>query len=384
MASRPGRIAAAGAAVVVAAIVALLVAGGGDDGGGGEQPPAAAGVAAAPGDDVSGRSLPPLPRAAPAVAPPRAEPPAPYELSDIGPSSVAVALEGGPSSSYTMSGGEPPPRDRVITGLVTHADGRPADGAIVVVGERLEARWGNLFASAGATCAEDGTFELRVVAGTAIKAIALHTLGGWSDVVSIPAGADAREVRLRLGAPGAIAGTVTRAGQPEHAELTATMAGTGAAFTTTSGEDGRYRFESLPTGDYTLRVELAQTIEGGSSRAVEAEASVRAGVTATVDVDLPVGVLLAVPLQYDENDQPTMITYDLAPADPDAPQPRRNMLFGGADAVALMQFHDVAPTTYELCVRAQWPGEPRRELTRCRTVEVTAEPPVQEIEIDLR
>jgi hypothetical protein len=367
--------------VVGVGVAALFVAtrGGGDDEGAAAAPPAAG--TALPARDTPSRALP-RPRAAAVVAPPHAEPPAPYELSDIGPTSVAVNLEGGPATSYTMFTGDPPPRDRAITGIVTFSDGRPAHGAIVVADDRLTARGRELFGSAGATCDEDGSFELRVVANEGLAVVALHTTGGWSPAAVVPAGTDARDVRLRLDAPGAVTGVVTRAGDPEQAEVTAVNAG--SSFTTTSGEDGRYRLASLPAGDYTLRVGLAQTIDGGSSRAVEAAVALRSAHTATVDVDLPAGTLLAVPLQYDEGDAPTVITYDLAAADPDAPQPRRNMLFGGADAVKLMQFHDVVPAAYELCVRAQSPGEPRRELTRCKRVEVTRDPPVQDVEIDLR
>lgn len=191
-------------------------------------------------------------------------------------------------------------RGERVRGRVVGPDGRPAAGARVLAGatlqwratapsvfigngELLAARGGTLAGEQSATTDRDGEFEIAGVHDAPVALVAVDQEGSMSPVVvTVPS----RPAELTTGEGGTLEGAITRDGAPVAAEVTARAATGPLTFSLRTGSDGRYRFEGVPPGAYTI----AATGQSGSPARfppATTPSGVTTGGTTRTDIDLP-------------------------------------------------------------------------------------------------
>jgi hypothetical protein len=259
-------------------------------------------------------------------------------------------------------------------------------GVAVVVGGELPTRFGALMGDGGAVTSASGAFDVVVHTDTALSAIALHARTGWSAPVAIAAGKGDAEVAIRIAGGGGLSGTVRRGGVPTEAKLIVFGDGT-LALELETGADGRFALPLLAPGTYRITARAGQLFAGGTSAG--AEKTVLVDKATNVMLDLPTGVLLVASAR----DAATLKTIeyflvpgDGAPTDHDALRvlarggKALSTLFGGQDVDRPMQFHDVAPGMYTLCVDRRIDRDHPLPLL-CKKLTVPADLSVLEVEV---
>ncbi|MCY0987554.1 carboxypeptidase-like regulatory domain-containing protein [Nannocystis sp. ILAH1] len=190
-------------------------------------------------------------------------------------------------------------RGRTLRGRVLTADGAPAAGVQVYADSDL---WGDGAALLDivvrtATTGADGSFTLTALGRGALYVAAEAPQLGRSPAVQLPAGDDDLTSELRLGPTGALAGRVTYAGKPARADVTAQPVGSGSAvmFTVATDNEGKYRFDRLAKGTYTITAQLFRDGTHSLSHPARAkQAALAAGREGQLDLDVPAGPTLVI------------------------------------------------------------------------------------------
>jgi RNA polymerase sigma factor (sigma-70 family) len=317
--------------------------------------------------------------------------PASYEITVLAPTSIAVNLAGGPSSTTLWQDPPPPTFDRHVRGRVVDGKGKPVAGAVVVVGDELRVMFGSLMADGGAKTDANGAFDAVVHVDTALSAIALHAGAGWSAPVAVPAGRADAEVVIRTVASGGLVGSVRRGGSIVDAEIT--VEGEGALHVNLDTDArGRFELPLLAPGRYRVTARASQLFGGGASVNVERDIVVETGKRTELALELPAGVLVTVTLR--DADKLSTAEYFLVPANAagDASLDHAvlrelgrsgkamDYLLGGQDVDRVMQFHDITPGVYTLCVDRRFDRDHPLPLL-CKKLTVPAGKPVLEVEV---
>lgn len=337
-------------------------------------------------------------------------------ISNIPPGTHTLRISGPDFATRTLEGIELAPgeqRDlgpitvvagRTVSGRVLRADGAPAPGVTVVATRQSS---GVVVGPAGAlvsdlkqtTSGDDGSYALEGLTPAALAVGAEDALQGRSSFLTVPAGAQDQVIDLKLEPVGALRGTVKRGGEPVAGAavvMSAKGAPSGGSGVTT-GTDGGYQFSALIPGSYTLTVMFDH---GDGPQLSRAQATVAAGKTSTVDVELPRGSVTLV-----VNAQPA------APGAPGAPDAggagsvqallSRTGAAGesggsgdgnGGDrraqpisATAAARFTELMPGSYQLCLVST--AKPADGATRpppsCRHIAIAESPSEQQVTLPL-
>lgn len=157
----------------------------------------------------------------------------------------------------------------VLHGIGTDSANRPTPGALIYIGDSVQA-WPT---GTPATHTElDGTFELRDLLQGTFHLTASHTDYPPAHL-AVDINSEFTEVRIALGPPGGIAGTVTRAGE-FIAEAPVSLVRADAAQPLASmltDQLGQYFFESVPAGQYVIHVRYPENASGTSSQSALVE-----------------------------------------------------------------------------------------------------------------
>jgi hypothetical protein len=314
--------------------------------------------------------------------------PAGYELTVVSPTDVAVELAGGKSSNFLWRDPPTPTFERHVRGRVVDEQGRGIAGAVVVISETMRVMFGSLTANEGALTSADGSFDVAVHRDTPERAIALHGRG-WSAPIDVPGGkADAAGLVVTIGNPGTLELHARKNHAPLEAEIYVSQPGLELGLETDARGD--FSLPRLAPGAYHVRAWPLQMFAGGTSKPMEKDVSVDAGKTTRVDFDLPTGTLLVVTASHAQ--ELMTIEYFLAPGTEQLPLAELNKraragaimdtLFGGQDLDQPMQFHDLAPGTYTLCIDQKATNRDHLPLV-CRSIEIKGDKPVVELDVKL-
>jgi RNA polymerase sigma factor (sigma-70 family) len=311
-----------------------------------------------------------------------------YEITELAQTSIAVNLAGGRSGNYLFQDPDPPTFSRHVRGRVVDVGGKPIAGAVVVIGDRLGSMFGSLQGDGGATTNASGAFDAIVHTDEALNAIALHEQAGWTPTVAVPAGRGDAEIVIRGAGRGGLSGTVRRGGKPIDADVIITGRGTLALMLDTDAS-GRFAVPLLAPGHYRVTARTSQLFAGGASKGVEQEVDIAAGKPVEVALELPAGVLVVVNPGSTEGLSTIEyflvpgvdLTYDFAKLR-QLGRDRKALetLFGGQDVDRPMQFHDVAPGDYTLCVDRRISRDEARPLV-CKKLTVPQTKPLVEVDL---
>jgi len=308
-----------------------------------------------------------------------------FALIQITPHEVALQLGAAQFTFSVPSDIQYAPVDRSITGRVTKEDGIAARGAVILAGEWIRQSDSELVtASFGTEADEQGNYSLRVLSEKDLFVMALDRNVGWSEPVGVRAAKSDSIVDLTIPQPGALRGTATYSGAPVEVEAMLLARGIGSlSFERVSAGDGSFLFQRVPPGAYSLITKMHLELAGGWAPQTHQEVTILAGQTTVVDVELPEGVLVAAVVQYPEGREPQTVSYAFEPRDRAGPEPQFRGLYGGIDAMKVVQYHDTKPGEYRLCVKMKFnrddPG-----VSRCTWATIAAAPAIQEIVVDLR
>jgi hypothetical protein len=321
-----------------------------------------------------------------------------FVASRIGQHAIAVREAGGPafvSQDESWSSVESQGDNTVacaIHGQVTDDRGAVA-GAVVLAGEALQEAFGHLIGDIAGETDRRGWYEVTVPCERTVTIVAMQFERGWSRPIEIAVGQSAVRQDLQLIVSGAVEGRVTRNGRPERADLRLVEASTKLQLSTTSREDGTYRFESVVPGTYELTCGLATDPSGGEVPALKHEVvEVVSGEHATRDIELEDGALVVVNLNLSNIDGISLVQIAfLAPEFPlsNAEELRvylktvegrrsRQVLVGGSTLRAPIQFHNVPAGDYRLCAILL-----KLEKLACEPVQVKADSSVVELSLTL-
>lgn len=198
---------------------------------------------------------------------------------------------------------------RKIAGKVVDAKGAPVEGARVMYGKMLfgdgkqtgsdDADTASQMGMRTATSNAAGEFVINGAPRTSGSLLAEHTVRGRSVALKLPAGKDdVRGVTVTLRGYGAVAGKVTRKGQPvAGATVNASPVGaSGQAIFVQTGEDGSFVIDKLSEGPTSLNAFSQKGMMGmaGGARTI----TVVAGQRIDGSIELPAGdVALTVKLE---------------------------------------------------------------------------------------
>lgn len=317
-----------------------------------------------------------------------------YELSVMSPRQVAVALDGGATQLSIFPGRELPEAPPVVRhwkGRVVDGSGATVAGAVVLAGPHPRKMLGNsILAAAGAVADGEGRFDLALATADPVTGLAMRSGTQWSAFESLGPGDEDIERDVVIGQAAAIHGRVTHGGKGVTASIMVRSDNVELSYVTEP--DGRFAIAPLPPGTHVVRAR-----EGGelvlSGAWVEQTLTVEAGDDVRVDVDLPIGSLVAfdlVPPQDADFQTVTFMTlageHELEDADAlkaayeaASDADRRKILHGGIDLDDPAQLADVPAGPITACVHGQHitvtpPGQPRPPdetvFFACRVVEV--------------
>jgi hypothetical protein len=194
---------------------------------------------------------------------------------------------------------------RAAKGRVVDAQGKPVEGASVVVARRMISDGNNLVPPLGAMFEERlgvrratsdarGDYRVGNIGETEMVIAAEHDARGRAHAVTIPPGTEDATVELRLQPWGALQGIVTQNGEPVSSAgiYIAPNANPKQNISVEAGMDGKFSVPRLPAGGYNV----SGGIGTGASQTLASKAvTVLPGKTANVELDIVTGdVKLAV------------------------------------------------------------------------------------------
>jgi hypothetical protein len=245
-----------------------------------------------------------------------------------------------------------------LRGRVVDRAGHGVEGAAVLVETRLMMQFDSFVGAGGAISDADGNFTIANVPAPQepLVAMAMHPQG-WSKPTPIAA---STPTTLTI-ASGSLTGTATYNGVGTSFDLHIEGKDKrfGAQFETRP--DGTYDVAIIPAGEYVLtysRVQLGDaaarhetrdfTIEDG--KATRVDVAQRAGAIVNAIARVPSGATIA-------SITGTLFPGDDPPADAKAAKARaraaenlQSILLGGVDATPRIQFQDVMPGDYVVCL----------------------------------
>lgn len=198
-------------------------------------------------------------------------------------------------------------RGRHISGRVVTSTGEAVEGATITAGRFVMGDGSNTRAGRGGrgrgkttTSDENGEFMLRGLGENQVNVVADHDGYGRSQAIALPAGKEnGTGLQLVIAAPGSIAGTVMKNGAPAGRAIVMARAVSDAAsfFRVMSGDDGKFRFDRLAPGQYSITVAegwrgvrrgMRRMMQGGGSDDDQGtKVTVESAKTTTVSVDVP-------------------------------------------------------------------------------------------------
>jgi hypothetical protein len=297
-----------------------------------------------------------------------------------------------------MQGKKPPVivADRRISGHVWAEHEGKAANAVVVVGQIVKVKGTTLTAEFGVTTDETGAYSIKVPSSRDLVVAAGHATAGWSKPITLTRGRGDTELNLELLSPANVRGVATYRdeGTDVRVELRRTD-GSGFRLRETSTASGEFEFSMVPSGQYELQVELLHFRGEALSRTARQPIAVRPGELKDVSVELPDGTTLAAVLDYSADLTLNRATYtllegatnieteeELAAALAKVRAPRSDLtLTSGLEPAKVMQFHDLDPGDYTLCVRAVMA---KRRVLSCVMASVAADEPVKEVTISIQ
>lgn len=317
-----------------------------------------------------------------------------YELSVMSPRQVAVALDGGATQLSIFPGSEPPEELPVVRhwrGRVVDGSGAAVAGAVVLAGPHPRKMLGNsILAAAGAVSDGEGRFDLALATADPVTGLAMRSGTQWSAFESLGPGDEDIERDVVIGQAAAIHGRVTHGGKGVTASIVVRSDTVELSYVTEP--DGRFAIAPLPPGTHVVRAR-----EGGElvfpGAWVEQPLTVEEGDDVRVDVDLPIGSLVAFDLVPPEDADFQTVTYTTlageheledadglkAAYDAASDADRRQILHGGIDLDDPAQLADVPAGPITACVHGEHitvtpRGQPRPPdetvFFACRVVEV--------------
>jgi hypothetical protein len=320
-----------------------------------------------------------------------------YELSVEGPVAVSLNLAGGPSGLTPYGAVSPAPAyQRTTRGRVVDGNRKGVARAVVLVAKDFHTFFGSLLAEQGATTAADGSFSITVHDADAKSVIALEAQTGWSRPVVVAAGDDTATIKLVIPPPGILAGTVTRDGAPIDARVDVSPSeNPDVTVTVETDTTGEFEFPLLAPGRYNVAASPLEMFGGGTSAPLVREVTIAAGARTDVTLALTENTVVVAHVKAAGGDKFQTVDYMLVPKAVMPATPTLDallalakagkvmrMLYGGSDAMADMEFHDVARGSYTLCVDARVDWEKPAPLV-CRPVTVGGNKSVLEVEVDL-
>lgn len=308
--------------------------------------------------------------------------PASYELTVLAPTRVAVALAGGQSSVYLFQDPPAPTMTRHVKGRVVDAAGKPVSGAVVVVDHRLAVMFDSFTGAGGAVTNAAGEFDVSMHRDDALVAIALHARAGWSMPIAVAGGAgDVSGIELRIPGGGGIVGNVTRGGSAIEAEVSVKIGETFYVMLQTDPK-GHFEMPLLAPGTYHIVARPTQLVAGGTGRGAEQDITVGGGKPLSLALDVPTGALVVA--SVDDKVKYSSVEYFVIPGEvtgvPDLDDLHARgrsgkllaYLVGGVDADRDVQFHDIAPGKYTVCVERAIARDNKLPLV-CKPLEVRAD-----------
>lgn len=235
-----------------------------------------------------------------------------FSVGDLQPGSYNVVIRGAGFDdkhlqSVEVSAGEDVDvgtvtvvKGRSVSGRVVDASGAPVENATVHVGRRLRGSGTDLSSNSGgpfalntktSTTDEKGYYSIQGLPAGALAIVAEHPVEGRSSAMELPVNSiDITDLNLAVVPPGAIAGTVTAAGQPVAAARVTAQSQTIASisYRVEAGPDGAYRFERLAPDSYLVTASVGGFRGGGSGRYSQATA-VQSGQTVQIDLRIDAG-----------------------------------------------------------------------------------------------
>jgi RNA polymerase sigma factor (sigma-70 family) len=216
-------------------------------------------------------------------------------------------------------------RGRSVSGRVLGPDGTPVSAATVAAGWGLTGSGSTLYIpteSVGAqetTTDPEGRYAFGGFDDRSLVVVADREDLGRSDAISVPAGLAGASIDLTLKSTGSLAGRVTRDGQPfADTVVIASPPLARMHYFVTTGPDGHYALDTLPSGVFRLMVflnrqkdQMFRTVEITAGQRARADLDVRIGPhTLTVKLESEAGagvasgrvVVTSGALPFDEGD----------------------------------------------------------------------------------
>jgi len=191
-------------------------------------------------------------------------------------------------------------KGRSVSGKVTTSDGKPVPGATVMAGRFLMGDGSSTRARRGAkqnTTDENGEFHIRGLSGQDVSVVAEHPTLGRTPPYKLPAGdQSAKGIQLQLQTPAALEGTIfDSTDKPVKSAMVMARSTTNSASVSVvrAGADGKYRFDKLAEGSYTIiagtdrRTMFRSMRNGGKDGPKGKEVAMKAGETQTLNIKLP-------------------------------------------------------------------------------------------------
>ncbi|MFN0248348.1 MAG: hypothetical protein ACKV2T_15765 [Kofleriaceae bacterium] len=284
------------------------------------------------------------------------ETPAHYELTEsMG--RIAVNLTGGRSGMYS-TGFPPEGTKTTIRGTVIDRNGARVAGAAVLIDTEFRMLQDSFLVDGGALSEADGSFVVTVIPmeQQPLLAMAIHPSAGWSSPV--PISSEPLVVTLRSGA---LEGIARFNGHGASFNIVVSTEDQRLNIPIESHADGTFRIAPLATGTYKLSYSRAQAQAGNSAKYDSREIVIEDGKTTRVELGQQSGTMIVATAQVPQNKEPdtmgaALFTGAAVPKDASAASARVRAekapahLIGGSDLAPVIQFHDVTPGDYVVCM----------------------------------